>query len=168
MSMPVNEQGFSAERFNVIPRTLIFIFDENQVLLLKGAVDKKIWAGKYNGIGGHVEAGEDVLESAQRELFEETGITDLSLWLCGQVMVSLNDHQGIALFIFKGLYGGQALKASIEGSLAWIKLADLEELPVVEDLPALLVRAQRHQPGAPVFYGKYHYDDDGRLVMLFR
>ncbi len=87
--MSERDQGFNPDRFVVIPRTLIFIFDEDRVLLLKGADDKNIWANKYNGVGGHVEAGEDILESAARELFEETGITNVALRLCGQVMISL-------------------------------------------------------------------------------
>lgn len=46
------------ERYLVVPRTLVFLFDEqDRVLLLKGAENKIRWAGLYNGIGGHVERG---------------------------------------------------------------------------------------------------------------
>ncbi len=166
--MSERDQGFNPDRFVVIPRTLIFIFDEDRVLLLKGADDKNIWANKYNGVGGHVEAGEDILESAARELFEETGITKVPLHLCGQVMISLKDHQGIALFIFTGSYSGETLIPSVEGALEWIALDRIEDYPVVEDLPVLLDRAKKHQLGEPIFYGKYHYDDAGKLVMSFR
>ena len=165
--MSVEDQGFNPERFQVIPRSLIFVFNsEGEVLLLKGAPDKKIWAGHYNGIGGHVEAGEDILSSAYRELQEEAGIADLSLRLVGQVMVEVDPSRGIALFIFKGLYTGEALKPSYEGDLAWISLSELDSLPVVEDLPVLLPRVQRHQPADPLIIGKYHYVDD-KLEMLF-
>ncbi|MBG0786245.1 MAG: NUDIX domain-containing protein, partial [Anaerolineaceae bacterium] len=102
--MPVSDQGYHNDRFQVIPRSLIFVFNSDlQVLLLKGAKDKKIWAGSYNGIGGHVEVGEDILSSAKRELLEETGLDSVGLRLCGQVMVEVDQHHGIALFIFKGL-----------------------------------------------------------------
>lgn len=165
--MPIIDQGFDSTRFSVIPRTLTFIFNEGQVLLLLGAENKKIWAGKYNGIGGHIEAGEDILESALRELAEETGITDISLRLCGQVMITLNQSEGIALFIFKGNYLGQEFKSSHEGDLEWIALKDLQNLPVVEDIPVLIKRLTEHRLDDPLFFGKYHYEDD-RLVMLFR
>jgi 8-oxo-dGTP diphosphatase len=164
--MPVSDQGFNSERYQVIPRSLIFIFDEDRVLLLQGDEDKKIWAGKYNGIGGHIEAGEDILESASRELAEETGLSGLPLRLCGQVMITLNENQGIALFIFTGIYSGQSIKESEEGALEWVAMEDLQNLPIVEDLPKLLYRVVEHQPGDPLIVGKYYYDVD-RLVMLF-
>ena len=165
--MPASDQGYRVDRFQVIPRSLIFVFNsKGQVLLLKGAQDKKIWAGSYNGIGGHVEAGEDILTSAQRELLEETGISGAGLRLCGQVIVDVDHYHGIALFIFKGLYAGGELKPSDEGDLEWINLADIEKLPLVEDLPVLLPRVSRYINGGPLFFGYYHYDD-GKLVMSF-
>lgn len=167
--MPVDEQGFQKDRFSVIPRSLIFIFNpEGQVLLLRGAADKTIWAGRYNGVGGHVEAGEDVLESAERELVEETGITDANLRLVGQVMIRVDEGHGIALFLFRGRYTGMALRASDEGMLEWVGLDELDDLPVVEDLRALLPKVAAHALGDPLIYGKYEYDDGGKWVMLFR
>ena len=124
--MPVSDQGYREDRFQVVPRTLIFLFNEKgQVLLLKGSPNKKIWAGFYNGVGGHIEAGEDILSSARRELFEETGIDTAELRLCGQVMVEVDAHRGIALFIFKGQYDGGELRPSDEGSLEWFDMKDL-------------------------------------------
>ena len=51
----------------LIPRTLIFLTCRDLVLLLKGAPHKRLWANRYNGIGGHIERGEDVLTAAQRD-----------------------------------------------------------------------------------------------------
>lgn len=167
--MPVDEQGYRDDRFNVIPRSLIFIFDNNgRVLLMKGAADKKIWAGQYNGIGGHVEAGEDVLTSAERELAEETGITHGVLRMVGQVMIKVDDRRGIALFIFNGTYNGEELHGSAEGGLEWVDISHLDALPVVEDLKILLPKAAAHQPGEALIYGSYTYEDGGEWVMLFR
>ncbi len=53
----MQEQGTHFARYPVIPRALIFLFTGDSVLLLKGAPDKRIWPGLYNGIGGHIEAG---------------------------------------------------------------------------------------------------------------
>lgn len=165
--MPKSDQGFSSERFQVIPRSLIFIFNPvGEVLLLKGAANKKIWAGHYNGIGGHIEAGEDIQTSALRELMEETGISDAALRLCGQVMVEVDVQRGIALFIFKGQYDGDNLMASEEGDLEWVRVANLPELPVVEDLLILLPMVAGHEVGDPLIIGKYQYVDD-ELQMSF-
>jgi 8-oxo-dGTP pyrophosphatase MutT (NUDIX family) len=47
----------------------------------------------YNGIGGHIEAGEDILEAAQRELNEETGISQVELSICGQIMIDVSPER---------------------------------------------------------------------------
>ena len=61
------EQGVSKNRYQLIPRCLIFIRKDDSFLLIKGASNKKIWANKFNGIGGHIEKGEDIKSAAQRE-----------------------------------------------------------------------------------------------------
>jgi len=73
--MPVSEQGVTNDRYMVIPRTAIFPRRGDAYLLIKGAPNKRLWANKYNGLGGHVERGEDILSAAGRELLEETGYT---------------------------------------------------------------------------------------------
>ena len=40
----------------LIPRVLIFLTRGESILLLKGATTKRLWADKYNGIGGHADA----------------------------------------------------------------------------------------------------------------
>lgn len=54
---------------------LIFVLNpsETKVLMCKRIKDPYI--GKYNLVGGKIDAGEDLLDSAYRELLEETGIT---------------------------------------------------------------------------------------------
>jgi len=56
--MPKSEQGVTFDRYAIIPRTLIFITREGpsglEVLLIKGAPTKRLWANRYNGVGGHV------------------------------------------------------------------------------------------------------------------
>ena len=90
----------------LIPRTLTFIFHEEKVLLIKGAPHKRLWANKYNGVGGHIERGEDVFSSARREVREETGLDLPSLALCGTVIVDTGENVGIGIFIFRGEYQG--------------------------------------------------------------
>ena len=45
--------------------------------------DEDIHQGKYNGLGGKLEADEDIVEGMKREIFEEAGIVCEALQLRG-------------------------------------------------------------------------------------
>lgn len=167
--MPKSDQGVDQLRYQVVPRTLVFIFDKNnQVLLLQGSMNKRLWAGLYNGIGGHIEAGEDILEAANRELVEETGIKGAQLRYCAQIMVDVSNQVGVAIYVFKGECNKHDFTPSAEGTLNWINIDLLETYPLVEDLPVLLPYIIEHQTTSPVLIGKYTYGPDGRLEISIR
>lgn len=164
--MPVADQGASRERYMLIPRVLIFITRGGSVLLLRGAPDKRLWANLYNGLGGHVEQGEDVLSAARRELMEEAGIqTDLRL--CGTLLVDTGRNPGVAVYILRGEYDGEVAQSSAEGTLEWLEWDALPRLPCVDDLPFLLAQIRRMGPGDPPFAARSFYDADGKLVVQF-
>lgn len=165
--MPKEEQGVTNDRFNIIPRSLIFITRGDEVLLLKGAPTKRLWANKYNGIGGHVERGEDVLSSAKRELEEESGLSGVDLWLCGIAMIDAGQATGIGIFMFRGEYSGGDLVQSHEGRLEWIKLDRLKDYPLVEDLQIILPRLMDLKRGDPPKFLSYSYDEHDRLQVRF-
>src|SRR5713226_3919375 len=104
-------------RYTVIPRVLCFVTSGEDVLLLKGAPDKKLWAGKYNGLGGHVERGESVPAAAQREILEESGLAVTDLRLCGVITIDLEAELGISLFVFTAKAASRQFAASAEGTL---------------------------------------------------
>mgnify|MGYP001205282310 CR=1 FL=1 len=54
---------------------LVMIFDQKKDKILMLYRSKDPYKGLYNLIGGKIEDGENHLESAYREMFEETGIT---------------------------------------------------------------------------------------------
>lgn len=166
--MPKADQGIEHKRYQVVPRTLIFLFDDNnRVLLLKGSPQKRLWAGLYNGIGGHIEKGEDILEAAFRELYEETGIANVSLRLCAQIMIDVSDMLGVAIFVFRGVLNTAFFEPSSEGSLAWVAIDALEGIPLVEDLPILIPKIAAHQANEDIIIGKYAYGLNGELLVSF-
>jgi len=162
-----SEQGVDGTRHTVVPRVLCFLRYGEEVLLLRGAPDKRRWAGRYNGIGGHVERGEDPLQAARREVREETGLEVVDLCLAGIVHVALSQGPGVLLFVFTGEARSRQVRPSGEGTLEWVLPEAVERLPVVEDLPVLLPRVLAVAAGAPPFFARSYYDAEGRLRVEF-
>lgn len=165
--MPAAEQGVavSKNRYHLVPRVLCFVYAGDEVLLLKGAPNKKIWPGKYNGLGGHVERHETVHAAARREILEEAGLEVEELRLRGVITIDTGEAAGIGLFVFSAQAAGRTTQASGEGSLKWVRPEQLEGLDCVEDIPVLLAHLAAQPAGAPTFSGRYQYDPDGRLVI---
>lgn len=165
--MPVTDQGINIDHYLIVPRTLIFLTHEDKVLLLKGADDKHLWAGRYNGVGGHIEQGEDVLSAAHRELFEETGLIIPGLWLCGVVTVDTKTNPGVGIFIFTGNYDDADPIFSEDGNLEWITASQIKNLPLVDDLPYIIPKILKMKPGDIPFYAHSSYDEDGKIIISF-
>ena len=163
--MPISDQGIDSSRYQLIPRVLIYLREGDSYLLVKGSAGRKRWPGKYNGVGGHLERGEDVLTAARRELEEETGL-QASLWLCGTIVADTG-HIGVGLYVFSGDVTGGSLSGSKEGVPEWVDYDRVATLPAVEDMPDLLARIHRMQRGDAPFAARSFYDPEGRLQLVF-
>jgi 8-oxo-dGTP diphosphatase len=144
----------------------VFLRYGADVLLLKGAPDKRIWANLFNGVGGHVETDEDTLSAARREVLEETGLeaTDLSLKAVINVDAG-NPDLGILIHAFTGHCDTRQTVASQEGELHWISVDSLNEYDLVEDLVWLLPRILTMGIDSKPLFLHYSYDDSDKLLI---
>jgi 8-oxo-dGTP diphosphatase len=162
------EQGLavSRQRYQVTPRTLCFLRNGDDVLLLKGAPHKRIWANRYNGLGGHVERGEDLMAAVLREAREEAGVTPRDLRLAAVVHVDGGDPLlGVLFFVFAGFVDERTVRESAEGALEWHPLAHLPVDRMAPDLPVILPRIMALPSAAGPLFLSYAYDENDQLVI---
>jgi 8-oxo-dGTP diphosphatase len=91
--------------------------------------------GKYNGLGGKLEANEDVIAGMRRELREEADIEATAIQLRGTVSWPGFGAQGEDWFGFVFLisaYRGQPPQRNAEGDLVWVTLDALDSLNLWE------------------------------------
>ncbi|MEK7277266.1 MAG: NUDIX domain-containing protein [Chloroflexota bacterium] len=165
--MPPSDQGLQPDRYQLIPRVLCFITHGREVLLIKGAPAKRVWPGKYNGVGGHVERGEDFRSAARREIAEETGLAVRQLIFRGAVNIDTGGAIGIGMLVFTAVADDKETIESGEGALEWIGFDRIGAVDLVEDLPELLPRVLAMGDDEPPFFARYWYDAEGKLRMEF-
>ena len=165
--MPVSDQGVFHERYQIIPRVLVFATRGDNILLLKGSPTKRLWANQYNGVGGHVEKREDILTAARREFLEETGVGLIDPYLAALVTIDTGENTGIGMYVFRGIPASDEFSPSEEGLLEWHPISELHNLPLVEDLPILVPKILQKSPQDQPLYVQYFYNTCDELEMQF-
>jgi inosine/xanthosine triphosphatase len=145
--------------------TLVFLGrPDGRVLLLHRTNPPN--AGRLNGLGGGIEAGEDVLEAAAREVREEVGLdVQPRLGLALTLWEAERQAQGappILLYVCRADVTVQAAAqvpaACPEGALSWVDPQALADLDVVPNLRLLLPLLLAREAGAGALVGTLWYD----------
>lgn len=168
--MGAQEQGADATggRWMVIPRTLVFVLHDDAVLMMKRAPHRRVFPNRYNGLGGHIERGEDPASGALREIYEESGLRVHSLRLRSIHNIDAGGQSGIILFVYTAISEGRAVQNDgAEGTLEWIPRERLGELDLVEDLPQLLPRMLAMRDDDPPLNAHVSYDESDSIALRF-
>lgn len=165
------QQGADAttHRWLSLSRTLVFITNGPDVLLMKRGAHKRVFPGLYNGLGGHLERGEDAYTGAIREIYEESGLVVQNVMLRGVNTIDAGGTTGITLFVFTAESLSRTVTECEEGTLHWVPIGSVQDLPLVEDLPILLPRLFGSDTASQntLFFAHIRYDANDHLLMTF-
>ncbi len=113
--------------------TLCYIEQEGKYLMLhRVKKHHDINAGKWIGVGGHVENGETPEECLLREVKEETGLVLTAYRLRGLVTFLSDACEPELMCVFTAdAFDGEMIECD-EGELAWVEKSEVLALPTWE------------------------------------
>ena len=126
--------------------TMIYLKrDDSYLLLLRNKKKNDINAGKWIGVGGHLEKGETIDECAIREVKEETGYDVRSLKCAGEVLF-IDETTKMMMYIYEITdFSGEMIECN-EGDLQWIPIKDIYDYPMWEGDKIFLPKVINHEP----------------------
>jgi len=126
-------------------------------LFIHRGAHTKVDAGRLNGIGGKLEAGENYLDAVIRETFEETGyvITPEQITFAGLGRIEGGYQQDWVVGFFRIDVDSKQIPqgtTNVEGELLWLHKDDALNtgFEMVDDLKVIFPILANHQP--PFFF----------------
>lgn len=146
--------------------TLCYLIKDGKYLMLhRTKKEQDINAGKYIGVGGHVEEGESPVDCIKREIKEETGLTVNTLNTRGYITFVMGDETEHAVLFTSDDFGGQLTENCDEGVLTWVDIDKVMDLNLWEgDKVFLKILQEQEQKGYAFFSLKLVYDKDDNLI----
>ena len=141
--------------------TLCYIEKEGSYLMMhriKKQQDEN--AGKWIGIGGHLNEDETPEECIRREIREETGLEVDDLKLRGILTFILPAWGNELTFLYTASAKEEVSKECAEGVLKWIPVDEVMDLPLWEGDRVFLPLLKEEKD---FFSMKLIYDEEGRL-----
>lgn len=110
--------------------------DASRVLMIyRDRRENDLHLGKYNGLGGKLEEGEDVATCMRREIREEAGIECGDMRLRGTISwpgFGRNGEDWLGFLFVIDTYTGTPGASNPEGTLEWVERERMHELPMWE------------------------------------
>lgn len=122
-------------RTESVELTVLCLICDKDRYLLQDRV-KEDWRG-YTLPGGHIEAGESIVDAVVREMREETGLTVLNPRLCGVKQFPTEEGRYIVFLFCADQFEGEVV-SSEEGEMHWVEKEELSHVPLVSDFDQLL------------------------------
>ena len=147
--------------------TLCYLIKDNKYLMLhRTKKDHDINAGKYIGVGGHVEEGESPKDCVIREVFEETGLTLNTVKTRGYITFVMGDDTEHAILFTSDDFSGQMVSECSEGELTWVDIDKVMDLNLWEGDRTFLeiIMKQDLERKCEFFSVKLVYDKEDNLV----
>ena len=122
--------------YTPIVATLVYILspDRRRVLMIhRNARPGDHHLGKYNGLGGKLDRDEDVVAGARREVREEAGIECTRMSLRGTVSwpgFGKHGEDWLGFVFLVEAFEGTPLEHNPEGTLEWVDVSGLMDLPL--------------------------------------
>lgn len=159
--------GSIKTRYQLVPRTLVFIKNNDKYLMIHKKNQESFGFNKINGVGGHIEKGEEPYESACREIDEETSLNVNNLELAAILFIDINSNLGIQVFVFKADFLDGEIVHSEEGELEWMTFNEIKNSrDFVTDVPELIQICEAHKKGSKPQIIKYLSNDLGELRIV--
>jgi 8-oxo-dGTP diphosphatase len=136
---------------------LMLIIREGRMLLI--LKKRGLGAGKFNGPGGRIEAGETPVQAAVREVEEEIGVTPVNARQAGQLYFQFVDGHSIHGYVFTASNFSGELRETDEALPFWVPLDRIPYHNMWADdrlwIPLLLA--------GKLFVGRFLFDGDQML-----
>ncbi len=154
-----------SEHHQVIPRSLCFIENNWSLLLIEYSDKKWVMQWLYNCPGWHIELSEWIIENAEKEILEETGLEVENTRLRWVIHIEGFFGKNIILFVTMSTAKTRETVASDEWILHWITKDSISTVPLIEDVKLILEKLESIEE-TDIFTAKSVFDGGGKLLKL--
>lgn len=126
---------------------ICYLIKNDEVLMLfRNKKEVDINKGKWIGVGGHIEKGEDPLAAVIREVKEETALRINKCEMASTITFFFKEDVEVMHVFTSTDFSGEVDYDCVEGTLKWIPLNNLFNIPLWEGDKLFLKPILNHEP----------------------